>query len=100
MNCAREGCKNKATSQLGVNVWAHGMAKTSPPLEMYIGLALCDDHKPDIVAKDFFPPDTIARINQALSDAGRREADFDSAEIVFHDIIDDKLITPGENENG
>lgn len=95
MNCDRRDCKETARWQLGWRAWARGYPKTSVPIESYLSLAVCDDHKAGTTMKDIVTPEASARVNNELQRLGRAPLDFDGAEPIFHEIIDGKLFMPG-----
>src|ERR1017187_9240888 len=94
MNCDRQECKNKARWQLGWRAWARGYPKTSTPIERYLSLAVCDDHKAETKIEDLMTPEAVARTNNELLRRGYAPLNLEAAEPVFHEIIDGKLYMP------
>lgn len=96
MICNKIGCRNDASSQVGFRAWAQGFSKETTPIDSYLSLAVCDVHKKEITVDDITTPQGRTLLNNRLTAIGKCALDFSTAEVVFHDIIDDKLYMPGE----
>lgn len=91
--CCREGCSTLARWQIGVRGWALGYPKGShDPLQIGIGLSVCEAHGAVITLADVMDDKTHERINQVLRILGRVPIDFTTAELELRDMLQP---TPG-----
>lgn len=92
MKCNRLNCDNEARWQLGWRAWALGYPKSShPPIDSYIGLAVCDEHKREVTIDWIVTPEGAAQINQVMASRRLAPLDFKNAEPIFHELVDGKL---------
>jgi hypothetical protein len=91
--CDRRGCIQPAHGLLCLKVWAAGVSKeTHTPLELVVGLALCEIHRREIVVLEFLDVFTRASITRTLRAQNKADPDWEGAEVCLMPFTAPKVI--------
>ena len=88
MKCQKTNCTNDATCEPILRIWAKGYPKEkTPPIEMHLGLKICDDHKGEFTPDIFSVGDNWNRVRAAMNSVGKADPDPASTEVYFKGLI-------------
>lgn len=94
LKCNIAGCLDDGLWQLGFEVWAN-KHKDHTPIVTYYGLAICSKHRDECRLEHLLTAEAKERFTAAVMGQGKAAPDFDTANLIFHPIIDGKLYVPG-----